>query len=252
MPFLSRTYFTSDGVETSYQFDFPYLLADHVFVLTRAFGTTDWIELDRNTEWEYTSPSIINLIGPVPPTNDEIVIRRQTPNEDLLDRLTAPSTLAVAELNLISTQLLYLIQEALDSGLSFEGNAIGDTIDDYLALARWSYDVCLAGVNVAELGVVVGPAPITIPCTINADAPGSIVNVLPLPVSGEAIFDISTLAGEVLTNVGSITVDSAGATLAFPSTVILAPGEAFVMSCTQEADQNFNIGLALRTLRNLV
>jgi hypothetical protein len=245
MPFLSRTYFTNDGTTEDYQFDFPYLLPAHVLLLWRAEGTTEWTILNSSTEWEFTSSSIIHLLIPPLPDGSETVVRRQTPNEDLLDRLTAPSTLAVAELNLISTQLLYLIQEALDSGLSFEGNAIGDVLDDVLSLARYSYDISFSGINTASSGVRMGPFVLTRPLSVQASALGSQVAALPLPGSGEAVFAIEHNGVQV----GTINVTSSGATLAWPSTVFFEPGDAVAVYCSQSADDNFNLGLTLRARR---
>lgn len=243
--FLSRTYFVNSGAQLTYAFDWPYLLPTHVLLLTRTGPALPWTVLVQNVDWEFTSPNIISLLTPPLGAGTETVVRRQTPNENLLDILTAPSTLSTAELNVISTQLLYLIQEALDSGLSFEGNAIGDTLFDVLSLARFSYDISISGINTASQDVLMGPIPITRPLSVQADAFASVVAAEPLPTGGEALFAIEVSGVEV----GSISVTSGGAVLTFPSTTFINQGDTVSVRCTQSADDNFNLGLTLRARR---
>lgn len=244
--FLSRTYFDNDGTLETYAFDWPYLLPAHVLLLTRPAAGTEWTVLVQDTDWEFTSANIISLIGAPLADGTQTVVRRQTPNENLLDILTAPSTLSTAELNVISTQLLYLIQEALDSGLSFEGNAIGDILDELLRAARFTYDISFSGYDQAVVGRRIGPVPIVREIALLAGSTGHAGSQFPAPVSTYTF----QLRDQANTSFGTVVYAPSGVTITITNTRNFVPGDSISMVCSVAGGAElFNLGATLKAAR---
>lgn len=232
MTFLSRAYSTSDGVATSYVFSYPYLLPAHIYVLTKAVGAAVWTELVQGVDWEFTSSNTIHFLTGARPVGTDILIRRSTPNADLIDRLTAPSTISASELNTISTQLLYLIQEALDAGISFEGNAIGDLFDSFITDARLRYDYHLSGTGLYTVGGVVGPVVVRQAATLPSGASGSRGSVMANP-AGACALNIVRLRAGVETIVGTIGITTLGAVaVTVPSSTPFLEGDLMFLRTT--------------------
>jgi Phage T7 tail fibre protein len=244
--FLSRTYFENDGTIETYAFDWPYLLPVHVLLLTRPGPALPWEVLVQDVDWEFTSPNVISLLGAPLADGTETVVRRQTPNENLLDILTAPSTLSTAELNVISTQLLYLIQEALDSGLSFEGNAIGDTLDELLRAARFTYDISLSGYDQAVVGRRIGPVPIVRDLSLLAGSTGHSGSQFPTPESSYTF----QLRDQDDVSFGTVVYAPSGVTVTITNTRNFVAGDSLSMVCSiAGGSEQFNMGATFKMAR---
>jgi hypothetical protein len=244
--FLSRTYFENDGTIETYAFDWPYLLPAHVLLLTRPGPGTKWTVLVQGDDWEFTSANLITLLIPPLADGTETVVRRQTPNENLIDMLTAPSTLSTAELNVISTQLLYLIQEALDSGLSFEGNAIGDILDELLRAARFTYDISFSGYDQAVVGRRVGPVSIVRPLTLTAGSTGHAAKAVPAPAQSYTF----SLRDSSNTAFGTLVFGPSGATITITNSRTFEAGDSFSLVCTiAGGSEIFNFGATFKMAR---
>jgi hypothetical protein len=107
--FLSRTVSLGTGAIDVFTLDFEYLNRTHVKVAIDGELYTGVIT--------FLSPTSIQL-DHMPADGAEVVRYRQTPLEELLASLAGKSTFNSQEADLINKQLLYLIQEATDLGLS--------------------------------------------------------------------------------------------------------------------------------------
>ncbi len=237
--FLSRTETVSDGTTATFAIDFPFLDRSHVGVFVTG--------LLANYPTAYTGTVTFNsnslvTLSPVPEANALVSIRRATPIDDLIDTLTAPSTFSADENNLIYTQLLYLIQEALDAGLDLEDEGILAILEDL----RYTYDIPLAGAFLFEDNDIIGPVPVTRPVRLLPGAPGTRAKALVNPLVTH-IFDIlknNTVVGEVTvaTN-GAVTIDVQNAVDFNP-----AANDAISLRTTTPGDlQNF--GMTFRFIR---
>lgn len=242
---VSRTESVADGATDTFPISFPYLAEDHVFVFTKAPGEA---ALTQYTEgFTFTSPSMIQLN--TTPANGTVVSRRRvTPNDDLLAFLEAPSTVSDEELNLVHTQLLYLIQENLDAslGLADEG------ILDILTNLRFTYDIILSGPAQFEGGDVIGPVPVTEAISIAIDAAGSeFAGPLVRPVSDHVITVYKADAdGSNETALGTVTITPAGVvTPDFPAISTLAKGNIIYGKTTTAGNGMFNFGMTIRAFR---
>ena len=95
--------------DADYTIPFPYLRTDDV----RAFAGDVGDAVEQTFTW--TTNNTIRLSGQVP-TGVLITIRRFTPRDDTLVHIQNGSMLPAEELNLLSRQLLFVIQEQIDFG----------------------------------------------------------------------------------------------------------------------------------------
>lgn len=220
MTFLSRTETVSDGTTSTFSISFPFLDRTHVGVFVTA--------VDASTPASYTGTVTFNsdsqvVLNPVPATGVLVSIRRSTPVDDLIDILTAPSTFNAPENNLIFTQLLYLIQEALDAGLDLEDEGILGILADI----RFTYSVPVAATQLFDLNETVGPIPIEVNTRLLAGLPGSVSNVATAPATTHVLTILKFSTSGATTSIGTITITPAGAvTVDFQNPIDFAPGEA--------------------------
>lgn len=245
--YLSRVYYEAvDGATTNFTIPFPYLLKDHVFIYTQVVDADPVLQtVDVDYEWP-SSGLITFFVAPV--AGLTVFARRSTPNDDLLDRLTAPSTLNAAEQNTISTQLLYLIQEALDSGISLEVDDFGTVIRSILTDLRWNLDVSLSGFDIFDVDDVVGPVPITRTAYFPTGASGASALAIPAPASNH-IFNIQKHSGGVTTVVGTLTVTATTGAITWSvvADVAFAIGDAISLKTTTAGGlTNFGATVRLR------
>lgn len=247
--FLSRTVYedVSSGID-SFALSFPYLLKAHVIVGYNA-PDEDFILAVQDVDYEFTSSSLINWITPRP-DGVTVTFRRSTPNTDLLDRLTGGSTVNAAEQEIILFQLLYLIQEALDAGLSLETEEIGTITRSILTDLRWNYDIALGGFDAFSLNDLVGPVTITRQAYLPAAALGSQALTLTAP-TGSHVFDIRKHSAGVTTVIGTLTlaITTGAPTWSVASDVTFAVGDALSLKTTTQglpALANFGTTLRLR------
>jgi len=112
--YFSRAYYplaTNAGI-TSLQVPFSYIKKVHVSVSSKlpSQGETDYVTLVEGTDWDWASASQITLTSPL---TQDIKIQRTTPGAALLAAQQA-GVVSSSRINLTSTQLLYLSQEAND------------------------------------------------------------------------------------------------------------------------------------------
>jgi hypothetical protein len=114
MPYFSRSYTLAVTAQTDFPVTFPYIDDSHVQVLTKTSNESwlDAVTLTPDVDYEWTSSSLIHTIASV--VGLDVLIKRVTPGDDLLVRLTAPSPVLSAGINAMDVQLLYLGQEAAD------------------------------------------------------------------------------------------------------------------------------------------
>lgn len=95
--------------DATYTVPFPLLHSDDLRVFAGDVG--DAVE----QQYEYTGPTEIRLISAVP-EGILVTARRFTPRDDLLVHVQNGAMLPAADLNTISKQLLYVMQEQIDFG----------------------------------------------------------------------------------------------------------------------------------------
>ena len=127
--------FVADGTTTTYTIPFSYLSPDDITVTINGEPTGDYW-LPSQGQLTFNSP---------PPKGKVVVIARSTPTTRLVD-FTNTSMLNAGILDLDSNQLMYLIQEALDSVKSLLGLSFDDTD---------SFDA--RGYRIKNLGDPIGP-----------------------------------------------------------------------------------------------
>lgn len=121
--FLARNVYENvSGGQLDFPVNFPYLLDSHVHVYTQD-ATDDPVEQVEGEDFEWSSASLIHFVT-APTTGLRVIIRRITPNDNLIDRLSAPATLNAAEINVIATQLLYIGQEVQDAATEVSARSI--------------------------------------------------------------------------------------------------------------------------------
>jgi hypothetical protein len=107
-------YLAADGAD--YTIPFPYLRTDDIRVFAGDVG--DAVEQSFN----WINPTTVRLSGPVP-VGILVTVRRFTPRDDSLVHIQEGTMLPAAELNTLSRQLLFVMQEQLDFG-SYGGNGL--------------------------------------------------------------------------------------------------------------------------------
>jgi len=126
---LPNTYvqYTGNGATTTYAVPFPYISAEHVLVYLNAVATA-----------AFTWPTAGSITFTVAPANaTAILIKRVTPRTALVT-WTTKTRLQSPSLTLFQTQLLYVAQEADESGIAWRSGAgvpaaaLGDVGDWYL------------------------------------------------------------------------------------------------------------------------
>jgi hypothetical protein len=237
---ITRTEAVADGLTDTFSVSFPYLDESHVFVFVKLSGNGFFEQYTQG--FSFNAPNLIQL-NTTPAADTVVSVRRITPCDDLLATLTAPSTLSDDEINLVNTQLLYLIQENKDASL----DVIDEGVIDILSLLRFTYDIALSGPSQFELNDVVGPVPVTENITLAVDLEGSkFAGPLTNPASDHVITLYSADAdGSNETSHGTITVSSAGVvTVDVPSIVLLAAGKiVYLRTTTAEGMTHFGVTL---------
>jgi hypothetical protein len=121
--YLARVTYPSVGTTQNFAVPFPYLSEDHVEVFKVPVGTDPETvtALIVGVDYTWTSASVIHLTA-APTANPSVLLRRTTPSDGLLERLTSPGPVLAAELNALATQLLYISQEANDQALASDAD----------------------------------------------------------------------------------------------------------------------------------
>lgn len=245
MSFLSRTESVSDGINDEYTIDYPFLARDHNFVVVTP-PDTEQPELYEGTI-TFINNGLIRLT-PNPDAGWLVSRRRRTPSEQLIDILTSPSTVNADEINLIATQLLFLIQEALDAGIDLAGEGLLNIIRDL----RYTYDVVIVATESFFVGERVGPIVITRNVTLEAGAPGTRGRTYKPPTGGNHVLRIDKNGGVANggSEVGTVTVTPAGeVTVDVLNGVAFAPGDDISLVTT--TDQNLDeFGITFRFRRD--
>jgi Phage T7 tail fibre protein/Domain of unknown function (DUF1983) len=107
-------YLADDGAD--YIIPFPYLQTDDIRVFAGDVG--DAVEQSFN----WINPTTVRLSGSVP-VGILVTIRRFTPRDDSLVHIQEGTMLPAAELNMLSRQLLFVMQEQIDFG-SYGGGGL--------------------------------------------------------------------------------------------------------------------------------
>lgn len=219
---FAQVLYESDGVNKAYAVPFPYLRKEHVKVFVAGAEVAA-------ADFSWTSPSVID-IDTQPPLAAQVIIVRQTPRSSLIDTLTAPSTLSAREQNLIFTQLLYLVQEALCPSL-----------EDYLV----DFFITLYGVRNFEEGDILGPVPIARPMRIPAGAVASQVACLDLPLT-DHVFRLKV--NDVIK--GTLTISSLGVfTWSVATAIDLVEGDVLWLETFTVGGSIDNVGVTIRAAR---
>lgn len=249
--FFSRTVSLGDGSTTSFPLTFTYLTPNDVRVSIQA---PDQDEPEIYTgNIVFLNSALIQLDSA--PVSGAIVVRyRQTDEDNLEAILHGGSTLQAAELNVVLTQLLFLIQEAVDAN-----NQAALTYADYPALGP--------AFEAFALNEVIGPIVVTRVSKLEAGAAGCRASLLVPATGSNQVFTIyknlvanfSDVAGEglVITSIvsgsaiGTITVAEGTKTPVFsvPVDVGLAPGDTLSLVTTTDGNLvNFTITFRLKRL----
>lgn len=107
-------YLAEDGAD--YTIPFPYVQTDDIRVFAGDVG--DAVEQSFN----WINPTTVRLSGSVP-VGILVTIRRFTPRDDSLVHIQEGTMLPAAELNMLSRQLLFVMQEQIDFG-SYGGGGL--------------------------------------------------------------------------------------------------------------------------------
>jgi hypothetical protein len=99
----TRLYYSNGGEQYSFLFD--YLDTDHIKVFVNGVSR----------EFDLASPKVVSITNPVPEEGDLVLIKRETPMEPLID-FTAGSFLKETDLDILSQQLIYVMQELAEDG----------------------------------------------------------------------------------------------------------------------------------------
>lgn len=240
--YLARTVVVSNGTGPTVQLTFPYLAEDNVFFFTQSGDDTP---VAYTGTVAFNSVSVVQLT-PFPAAGVQIIAQRITPRNDLLDRLSAPSTLRAGELNFIFTQLLYLIQEGLDNGLDLSQFDIAAL----LAGLRFTYDysASVVGSLAFEEDEIAFHHAFTVDVTLPAGMIGSQWKVLAggAPAGDDHIISLRRNGVQF----GTATVAQAGLVVALSvaADVTFAPGDVFSAVTTQNGGL-LNLAASTRFLR---
>lgn len=233
---------------------FPFLSRGTVFVSVTPSGGVETAQLSG---WNWLSDSEIEFdVAPVVTygTGCTVTVKRETPADNLLERLSSPSTIVAGELNFILTQLLYLVQEAIDNGQSAIAEDLLALLSALVEELRWSYDVTLNGSNTFFANERIGPCPITTACYLPSTAPGSKATVSDegKPTVDNHIVSIRKHTAGVLADeeIGRLTVTKDTGAMAFSvlADVTFAAGDALSMVTVQDGGMT-NFGCTLRLSR---
>lgn len=238
--YLSRNVYPSvDGSTADFGVSFPFLQRSHVHVYVTPPGGIA-AEVFTPATWTWSSDSLIHF-GTDPVALSTVEVRRQTPDDGLIDMLQGASTLTAEEMNTISLQLLYLIQEALDNG-----QGLGD-LSGIIDALRWTYDITISGTNAFGTGVRLGPSPIEWNATLPADAQGSYAKGYDNTLSIDHVIAIRKNGA---TSLGTITVDHTTLAVTFDvaSDVTFVPGDDISLVTLTDGGLT-NLGVTLRLQR---
>jgi hypothetical protein len=255
MSYYSKDVYVDVGAGVvAFAVTFPFLSRTHVFVSVIPNGGVETSVLEG---WSWVSDSQI-VFDTAPVTlygaNVDVIVKRETPADALLERFTSPSTIVSGELNFILLQLLYLIEEAIDAGQSAIAEDLLALLSALVEELRWSYDVTINGANSFFNNERIGPCPITTDCYLPHDAPGSQFTV---PVEGKPtvlnhIVSIRKHSAGVSVDeeIGriTVTVNTQTATVAVNVDVTFAPGDALSLVTVQDGGM-LNFGATLRLSR---
>lgn len=112
--------YSGNGVQTDFAVPFPYLLQPHVEASVAGV----------DTPVTFVNPALVRF-AVAPASEAEVVIRRNSNRTARIVDFSDSSTLASGDLDLDSTQLMYVAQEALDQGStagSFSADANGSRV----------------------------------------------------------------------------------------------------------------------------
>jgi hypothetical protein len=101
---LTYNQYTGDGSTKQYTLSFPYISKDHVFV--RVDG--------ENVPFTWLNDTTV-VLGVAPPSGASVVVYRSTPNDRYLVSFKAGTGFREADLNRMSSQVFYIVQEALEN-----------------------------------------------------------------------------------------------------------------------------------------
>lgn len=101
---LTYVQYTGDGVTKQYTLTFPYLSKDHVFVRVD----------DTSVPFTWLNDSTI-VLDTAPETGQAISIFRSTPRDEHLVTFKAGAGFREQDLNLMTTQVFYIVQESLEN-----------------------------------------------------------------------------------------------------------------------------------------
>lgn len=237
------------GAQTAYSVPFPFLAEAHVIVSVGGGVAA----------YTFTSPSQITFSLP-PASGALVVIRRRTPVDELLAIVQGRSVLKTAELNLVYTQLLYIMQEAFDVTDLLENSTIEvaaalalvqETLENILAIARgiaYQYDCIISIPYNPAAGDSICSFPIVRSVSLVALAPGSLANTLTPSDGLDVVFSIQKNAVEV----GTLTFptgDNAGV-FSVPVTADFISGDILTVRCTDGNVAIRDIGITLKLQRN--
>lgn len=117
---LSFTDYVADGNTTQFPITFDRIKDEHVFVEERNTGEPIPFTINGN-----------NAVTDTPPTSDTVVrVGRKTPRDVRLAIYQDGSTLLATDLNTLSKQLLFVVQEAYDYADTNAEDAIGALLED--------------------------------------------------------------------------------------------------------------------------
>lgn len=213
MTFITIADFVADGLADNFAVPFPFIAEPHVIV------TVDDTVVART----FVAPQIIQL--PVTPNAGQIVrVRRQTPIANLLVIINARGSVRSDELNTVSTQLLFLIQEALDASLDFQNTLLDRTIE-----------LSISG-NLLPAGEQSPPFVVGQALQLPAGLEGTRFVTFNPPLTGADDFTFAIFRnGE--TEIGDVSINSEGvATINFPTAVVFGRGDAISIVNTGTAD----------------
>lgn len=181
--YLSRTVSIADGSTDEFTLSFPYLNRSHVKV---AIDDDEYLG-----GFTFLSPSTIQLADM--PAADAVVTRyRQTELDELLATFQGKSAFNSAEADLITLQLLYLLQEATDLGLA--PNVIVPQFISFMATENFA------------VGEICGPFAVPFSLELPVGAVGSVFRV-PVPPNSVHVFSIRKNDASV---VGTLSISSLG------------------------------------------
>lgn len=214
MTFITIADFVADGTTDTFVVPFPYLSEPHVIV------TVDGAPVVRT----FNSPQVIALA--TPPLDGAIVrVSRQTPIDRLLVVINSRSSIRSTELNELSLQLLYIIQESFDASLDFQSSLLDRTIE-----------LSVSGVRLAS-GERSAPFVVGTPMQLEAGLTGSrFVTFTPPEVGTE---DLSFAIFRNEDEVGDFSINSSGVpTVSFENSVVFGRGDtiSFVVTGPPVAD----------------